>query len=144
MTEPTNPISEQEQPATVVLTQEEYDDIIAQLEGLAGTPQQREEDYHMMIFSKIFWDNFITKLIATLVSVKMWVLFTLLYWPYQLVRQGYITGSNYTTIILVVAPLVVGLREFAKVGSNSKIDPDASTPNAAQRLLSLIRSRFHV
>ena len=137
-------MTEQEAPTTVTLTQEEYDEIVSQLENQSSSKD--ESEYHMMLFSKAFWDNFITKFLASFVSVKMWILFAVLYWPYQLVRSGNISGDNYTNIILIVAPLVVGLREFAKASNSksSEASESSGAPNAAQRLLALVRSRFHI
>jgi hypothetical protein len=142
-----------EQEKTVTLTEKEYEEILNQLESLAKTPTPPSEPkYDMMLFSKPFWDNFCTKFIANFVSVKMWILFTILYWPYELVKEKSISGDNYTNIIIVVAPLVIGLREYAKSTMNKKSSEDKpstsssseSSQSSASRLLSLVRQKFHV
>jgi uncharacterized membrane protein len=147
-----------EQEKNVTLTEKEYKEILDQLEDLTKASSMslkstKDSEYAMMLFSKPFWDNFFTKFIANFVSVKMWILFTVLYWPYELVKEKSISGENYTNIIIVVAPLVVGLREYAKSIAIKKSNDKSSTTSsssgddnqsAASRLLTLVRQKFHI
>jgi hypothetical protein len=119
-----------------------------------------------MLTTRAYWDIFFSKLVTSVVSVKMWILFVILYYPYKLVLLGKISGDNYTNILLIVAPIVLGLREFAKSSSLKSLDNAAaptedttesaqtdqqSTQNTpspaikvAQGVLDNIRHRFHI
>jgi hypothetical protein len=97
----------------IKLTKEEYRQLLDKL-------QQAEDDknYSMLVLTKQFWDRFFCKLFAMFISVKLWLLIFFLYVPYQLVVSKHITGDNYVSIMIVVAPLLVGLRELSKIGSD--------------------------
>ena len=99
----------------ITLSREEYEELVTQLEKSATTPKS---EYKLTITSKEFWDHFMTKLASMLLSLKVWVLISVLYVPYELLRQELITADNYVQIIIVVAPVVVGLREFSKATQN--------------------------
>ena len=133
------------EPKVITLTQEEYDELVKQLEELAVQPTPKG-DYQMIIFSRVFWDSFISKVFAALISIKLWVLFSVLYWPYDLVKKGHISGDNYAAIIIVVAPLVVGMREFAKMKSNKEAPTETTEQGkgVGQKLLDLVKQRFHI
>lgn len=96
----------------IKLTKQEYDELIAELEDVA------EKEYDMIIFSKLFWDSFFTKIVTMCISLKVWTLAAVIILPYILLTNGFITGDNYTQILIVVAPLVIGLREFSKATQN--------------------------
>lgn len=157
-------MTDQDQENKVVLEKKEYDEIVSQLEELSEFQQQSGfhpiKNYQMMLFTRAFWDTLLTKLVASTVSVKMWILFTVLYYPYHLVREGKISGDNYANIVLVVAPLVLGLREFSK-NSNKDDNSSDSAPTttssssgsipivsqaakAGQDALKSIRQRFNI
>ena len=167
-------MSDQQPKDNITISKQDYTEIVSQLQKLSVAQPEHHpiKNYQMMVLTRAYWDNFLSKLITSIVSVKMWILFAVLYYPYQLVKLGKISGDNYSNILLVVAPIVLGLREFAKA-SNAKIvaatdsseaptssesptsaatlssttaAPSKASPTvqAAQGLLKTIRQRFNV
>ena len=158
----------------VTISKQDYNEIILELEKLNELQIQPPAhnviaNYQPMLATRAYWDTFFSKFVASVVSVKMWILFVILYYPYKLVLLGKISGDNYTNILLIVAPIVLGLREFAKSSSLKSLDnaPDAvptndsaetgvtstdqtaqSTPSpaikTAQSVLDNIRHRFNI
>ena len=96
----------------ISVSKDDYDQIIEQLEILNAA--QNEDT--PIVLTKGFWDRCMTKLIVTLLSVKIWILIFILFAPYELVRTGKISGDNYTLILTIVAPIIIGLRELSKGG----------------------------
>lgn len=141
-----------DQPATVTLTEHEYQEIVNKLEEMV-VDQVQQKKYQMMVFTKPFWDNFFTKALAALVSVKNWTLFGIVYMPYELLKLKLITSDNYVNIIVVVAPIVIGLREFSKklvdINSNQESDPSSNadqqySTEASSSMLKAIRQKFSI
>jgi len=155
----------------ITISKQDYSEIILELEKLNELQIQPPThnaitNYQPMLTTRAYWDIFFSKLVASVVSVKMWILFVILYYPYKLVLLGKISGDNYTNILLIVAPIVLGLREFAKSSSLKSLDNAAaptedttesaqtdqqSTQNTpspaikvAQGVLDNIRHRFHI
>lgn len=104
-----------EENENVTLTKEEYKEIVDELERLA-LEESKDKDHDWLLFSPVFWDSLITKIVSTLGSVKMWILVFVLFAPYELLKMGLISADNFTSILTIVAPIVIGLREFAKLG----------------------------
>jgi len=94
----------------VTINKEQYDEVIVQLEKL----DKLEKKHTWRLFTGKFWDWVFTKLIESFISVKLWTLFFVLYIPYDLLTRHLITADNYTSIIIIVAPIVIGIRELAK------------------------------
>jgi len=138
---PSVEVSSEDTSTTVNLTQDEYEDILTQLEAAAAKEEGKEGEDVMLIFSKVFWDHFLTKIIVSFASVKIWILIFVLYMPVELVRKGLITGDNYTNILIIVAPLVVGLREFSKVAANKS---SSSEEGVGSKVLNAIKQKFKV
>lgn len=122
------------------LSQDDYDDLVNQLEAAAAREEGREGEDVMLIFSKVFWDHLITKILVSLASVKIWILIFVLWVPVELVKKGFISGNNYTNILIIVAPLVVGMREFSKVAA-SKSTPEEGN---GSKLINAIKQKFKV
>jgi hypothetical protein len=99
----------------VTLTKQEYKEIVDELERLA-LEESKDKKHDWLLFSPVFWDNFLTKILSTFGSVKMWILVFVLFAPYELLKMGLISADNFTSILTIVAPIVIGLREFAKIG----------------------------
>lgn len=97
----------------IELSEEEYQEILEQLEATSAK-EELESNYRWMFTSKPFWDRLISKLIGMCVSFKMWILIFSIYIPFLLLKQGQISADNYTTILVVVVPAIVGLREYSK------------------------------
>jgi len=114
------------------------DDLDFLVEQLEHYVAKENREHKMVAFSKVFWDNWLTKLFASLVSVKIWILFWVLYIPYELVQRKLISGDNYTSIIIIVAPLVVGLREYTKLVANK------SEKSSGTDIISKIRKYFKI
>jgi hypothetical protein len=104
-------------PEVVVLSKAEFQELVDELERLA-LEEAKDKSYDWTLFSAVFWDNFVTKVLSNLVSVKMWILGFILYVPYELLIRGHLNGEQYTSILVIVAPIVVGLREFSKIKFN--------------------------
>lgn len=122
----------------VILTKEEYQEIINQIETLSDQLEQNQDEPHdWMLFSSMFWDSFFTKIISNFVSVKVWILVFVLYVPYQLLLSGKITSDHYTNILIVVAPIVVGLREFSKAKVNGSSDQETGLLGKARKLFKI-------
>jgi len=117
----------------VILDKAEYEEIVKQLEILASTKPTQPKGF--TVFTKEFWDRVITKLLATLISVKLWVLFFIVITPYELLKSGLISGSDYASIVVVVAPVVLGLREIAKIKMSN---------NDEESLITKIRKRLDI
>lgn len=122
----------------VILTKEEYQEIINEIEILSDQLEQNQDEPHdWMLFSSMFWDSFFTKIISNFVSVKVWILVFVLYVPYQLLLSGKITSDHYTNILIVVAPIVVGLREFSKAKVNGSSDQETGLLGKARKLFKI-------
>lgn len=122
----------------VILTKEEYQEIINQIETLSDQLEQNQDEPHdWMLFSSMFWDSFFTKIISNFVSIKVWILVFVLYVPYQLLLSGKITSDHYTNILIVVAPIVVGLREFSKAKVNGSSDQETGLLGKARKLFKI-------
>ena len=76
----------------------DYEDLVAQLEA--------SQSFHRIIIRKI---------ITELSSIKFWTLIIVLTQPYLALKAGLISGDNFTSILLVTAPLVIGIREIGKL-----------------------------
>ena len=165
-------MTDTQQDGYITISQQDYNEIILELERCNKLQVQPPKhnlltSYQPLLTTRAYWDTFASKLIASVISVKMWILFVVLYYPYKLVLVGKISGDNYTNILLIVAPIVLGLREFAKSNGLKSLNNDKaedSTPanigiaqtdqqsvptpspviKAAQGLLNNIRHRFHV
>lgn len=122
----------------VILTKEEYQEIINEIEILSDQLEQNQDEPHdWMLFSSMFWDSFFTKIISNFVSIKVWILVFVLYVPYQLLLSGKITSDHYTNILIVVAPIVVGLREFSKAKVNGSSDQETGLLGKARKLFKI-------
>ena len=102
-----------EEKEKIILDKEDYEEILEELKRLEAR-DDLDDNYEWILFSSSFWDNFFTKIISNFVSVKVWILIFVLYVPYQLLMLGKISADNYTSLLIVIAPVVVGLREFSK------------------------------
>lgn len=114
------------------------DDLDFLVEQLEHYVAKENREHKMVAFSKVFWDNWLAKLFASFVSIKIWILFWVLYIPYELVQRKLISGDNYTSIIIIVAPLVVGLREYTKLVANK------SSESSGTDIVSKIRKYFKI
>lgn len=142
-----------DQPTTITLTEHEYKEIVQKLEDVAKHEAQQDK-YESIVLSKLFWDNFFAKIFAAAASVKNWTLFLILYMPYELLKLKLISGENYASIIIVVAPVVIGLREFSKKivdtrsNSNSSQSFDDSesfsTESSTSKMLKTVRNKFNI
>lgn len=110
----------------IELSKEEYEEILEQLEKTTAK-EDLESNYKWMCTSKPFWDKLGSKLLGMCVSFKMWILFFSLYAPYHLLKQGMISSDNYTTILVVVVPAVVGFREYSKAKVNGTGEEEDSS-----------------
>lgn len=119
----------------IEVDKDDLDFLVEQLEIYVA---KENREHKMIAFSKVFWDNWLTKLFASFVSVKIWILFWVLYIPYELVQRKLISGDNYTNILIIVAPLVIGIREYMKVVAN-RSDNDSGSD-----LVSKIRKFFKI
>ena len=137
-TQELNTSTSTEQVPSVSMSQDEYDDIVMQLEKYAAKDSQEDV---VLLFSKVFWDHFFTKIIVSFASVKIWILLFVLYVPAELVKKGYISGDNYTNILIIVAPLVVGMREFSKVSFSKKED---SSSNPISNIVDTVKKKFKI
>ena len=114
---------------SVTIDKQEYCEIVRQLEKL----EQHEKNHKWTIATGKFWDWILVKLVGSFVSVKLWTLFFVLYIPYNLLTKQLITADNYTQIILVVAPIVIGIRELSKTRETTE-------PTTAGKVVDKVRS----
>ena len=138
-----------DQPNTITLTEHEYKEILDQLETFVKKQKLDEEEAkgQALLFSKLFWDNFFTKILTMVVSLKNWTLMLVLFMPYQLLKMQLISGDNYTSIITVVAPVVVGLREFSKKAAENTATTTTTTEgttSTTSQILQTIRKKFSI
>jgi len=120
----------------VSLDKEEYEEILEQLEHLSAK-EEIGSNYKWMCLSKPFWDNLGSKIISMCVSFKVWILFFSLYIPLHLLKQGMISADNYTTILVVVVPAIVGLREYSKAKSKVSSENSESFLDKARRMFKI-------
>lgn len=95
---------------TVTITKEELKELLERAENNSSVDSFSEVEF----LNKKFWISVSTKIVAMFFSVKIWTLVLMICIPYQLLVKGLITGDNYATILVVTAPLVLGMREFSK------------------------------
>jgi len=98
----------------IEVDKKQYQQLVAHLE-LSLNPQTK-----WICFTGAFWDRLFSKLISMLVSFKVWIMFFSLYIPLSLLKNQLISADNYTTIIIVVVPAIVGFREFSKAKTNQQ------------------------
>lgn len=118
----------------IEIDENEYNEIIEELDRLSTKEELEGHDW--MLLSASFWDNFLTKIISNFVSVKVWILVFILYIPYQLLVSKIITADHYTKVLIIVAPVVVGLREYSKAKVNNN-NGDSSLIDKAKRLFKI-------
>lgn len=69
----------------------------------------------MSIISKEFRKNFVEKLLSTFISVKVWVLFTIVFGSTFLLMNQYITSGDWTTVMVSSVTVIVISREGFKM-----------------------------
>ena len=89
------------------------------------TPNIKVKNFYSRFFSKEFWDDVFTKLVATMISVKVWGLITVTIISTWLLINGYIDGGNWTTVMTGVFGIIYGMREIFKISKIKElIDED--------------------
>ena len=116
----------------IIMDKQQYNEVISQLEKL----EMYEKKHQWKICTGKFWDWVFYKLICSFISVKLWTLFFVLYVPYNLLTKNLITADNYTQIILVVAPIVIGIRELSKQNEGE--------PSAAGKIVDKVRNMLKI
>jgi len=79
--------------------------------------------YTRQFFTKNFWDSVAVKVVATSISVKVWILIVCWVTSTTLLVKGFISGGEWTTINGSVTSVVAGMRELYKI-ANSKVIED--------------------
>jgi len=75
--------------------------------------------------NKLFWINVGKKVIETIISVKVWIIFSLLIISTYLLINGFLDGKTWAAINGGVISTIVGLREAFKV-AKVKSEDDTS------------------
>lgn len=115
----------------VTISKEEFDFLVKQAEKADAQPPTRT-----------FGENVKRKIITELASIKSWTLFTILWMPFYLVKAHLISGDNFTTILTITAPLVIGVREFGKIIKGRDDSPQSSSSGLLSSLWTTVKGKL--
>lgn len=84
-----------------------------------NTDEWTKWDYFLYYLDKFlsFWVSVFVKVVITFTSVKVWGLFSILYVSVRLLKEGYIEGGDFATIITVTWSTIFAMREVFKTGN---------------------------
>jgi len=74
------------------------------------------------LFSKQFWNDWIVKILITMISAKIWGLIVITWLATYLLINKYITGAEWSTTICTIYSVIYGMRELFKISSLNDIN----------------------
>lgn len=90
---------------------------------LMYNPSGRSKKYTRVFFTKDFWDAVASKIVETLVSVKVWGLISSMSVSTILLVNGYLTGGNWVATNTTIFSVIFGARELFKIQSLRSMIP---------------------
>ena len=88
----------------------------------------------MEVLEKKFWDSVLVKLVETMISVKVWVIFALLTISTILLIKGFITATVWGSVNAGVISTVFALREGFKVAKIKEIGKEVNNKEIIDKI----------